>query len=210
MLSNLGCVMYTHTHHTCTCTHTHTRHRHTTHTHTKYQLLGGVGWRREESTTCWREHSAAKGCRESKNLKPVWTWLFTTAHPNFLLSLSQEQLSVLDSFTGCPLPEDILLYSIPVWYKRTPSYWKSPEGTQLQHIPSHSVVKVIGSHRSAWILCYHIIPVNNTLWFPWSSLNSKVGPGFDLLSSDPVLMWVGSVNVTSIIHIVPVSTHYHS
>ena len=114
MLSNLFCVMYTHTHHTCTCTHTHTHATYTPHTHTKYQLLGGVRWRREESTTCWREHSAAKGCRESKNLKPVWTWLFTTAHPNFLLSLSQEQLSVLDSFTGCPLPEDILLYSIPV------------------------------------------------------------------------------------------------
>ena len=32
---------------------------------------------------------------------------------NFIVS-RQEQLSVLDSFTGCPLPDDILLYAIPV------------------------------------------------------------------------------------------------
>ena len=41
--------------------------------------------------------------------------MYATALLNLVSALSfQEQLSVLDSFTGCPLPEDILLYSIPV------------------------------------------------------------------------------------------------
>ena len=61
-----------------------------------------------------REH-CLKGrmCTYLKNLKE-FVGLVCVIHVTQFSYTLQEQLSVLDSFTGSPLADDILLYAIPV------------------------------------------------------------------------------------------------
>ena len=59
------------------------------------------------------EEDGEEGEWEDKVPHPTAPCMQTT-HSLVCLPTSQDQLSVLDSLTGCPFEEDVLLFAIPV------------------------------------------------------------------------------------------------